>query len=84
MKCSSNFARSLNVACLNVEGCKTRRLREIIVRDARNYDLQVLALTETHVGETGIEFYNEGGRKYTLSYCGKQKDSYHGVGLLID
>lgn len=81
---SRHHIRSLNIACLNVRGCKEEKQREIIIEDCFENNIQILAVSETHIGDTGLEEHTKGARKYSLFYSGKAKDSHHGVGLIID
>ena len=49
--------KALNVGTLNVQGCRDEFKQSIILKDALNYDLQVIGLTETHVIDEGTKTF---------------------------
>ena len=70
--------RKLNIACLNVRGCRQDYKRRTIIDDCKQNDLHILGLSETHVLDTELINYN----KYTMYLC--KGTSHHGVGIVVD
>ena len=80
---------ALNIGTLNVQGCREEHDQQNIFEDASKYNLQVLAITETHTTEEGsrkVTVESEGKRKtYNVYHSGIQSDNvYAGVGFVID
>ena len=46
-----------NVGALNVRGIKSKEERRTLARDVSNYNLKILALSETHI-TSGEEIYD--------------------------
>ena len=82
MTTQNQLIRSLNIATLNTRGCREESQRNLLINDVIKYDLQILAVSETHIGETGLQEYTRGSQKFSFFYCGK--GSHHGVGLIVD
>ena len=72
----------INFGTLNVRGCKSFDDRREIISELKRYDLQILGLSETHVGETILEEFKTKEETFSLFLCGK--GSYHGVGLVVN
>ena len=76
--------KELNIACLNVRGCKKEHQRETIIKDCINNKIQILGLSETHAGNTSLEHYNVQHKNFTLFLCGKEGKEQHGIGFAVE
>ena len=79
----------LNIGTLNVRGSRDEVKMETIAKDAANYNLQILGITETHVKEesnTKIAVKSEQNIRTYNYYNGGivEGNTYAGVGVLID
>ena len=82
-----------NVGTLNIRGCKDPYDRSILAKDALRYDLQILGVQETHPKHQNNQGFEnivvlldspKRSRTYNFFYCGSDKNTHHGVGLLIN
>ena len=79
--------RELNIGTLNVRGCKTKEERKTVCKDAYQYHLQALAITETHMlGEKDIETIKIKDTEFILYSNGiiESENSFTGVGVIVD
>ena len=80
---------SINIGCLNVRGCRAKRIQNTIIEDCQRYDLQILVISETHLKgnsldkHTTTDQYNK-INSYSMFYNGNEHHTHHGVGLIID
>ena len=89
-KCVCN---KFNVGTLNIRGCKDPYDRSILAKDALRYDLQILGVQETHLKHQNNQGFEnivalldspKRSRTYNFFYCGSDKNTHQGVGLLIN
>ena len=79
-----------NFATLNVRGCNSREQLMDIAMDATKYKTKVLTISETHIPYSEdvyeIETENEHGKKmeYIFYASNKDKNHYHGIGILVN
>ena len=82
-----------NVGTLNIRGCKDPYDRSILAKDVLRYDLQILGVQETHLKHQNNQGFEnivalldlpKRSRTYNFFYCGSDKNTHHGVGLLIN
>ena len=70
----------LNIGTLNVRGCNDQLKKSTLIEDCVKYQLDVLAITETHT--TGSEELDR-NRKYTIYTVNEENNHHHGVGFVI-
>lgn len=70
---------NLNFGTLNVRGCKTDYTKNILIKDAKTYNIDILAISETHILGDGLEQHGE----YILYHVGSSKHTHHGTGIII-
>jgi len=75
--------KKLNIGCLNVRGCKNIQQRETIVQDCLSNKIDILGITETHVEESGLEFFETDKQQYAFYLCGQKGKRYQGVGIAV-
>ena len=76
--------KSINIGTLNVRGLQTEQSKEDLANDMDKYNIQILAVQETHLKGTGTITIRSSNRKtYKLYYTSKEDNNYHGVGIVI-
>ncbi len=63
---------------------KEQKQCETIIEDCFENNIQILGVSETHHGNRGLEEYKQENRKYSFFYSGKENDSNHGVGIVVE
>ena len=76
----------LKTGTLNVRGIRSDENKENLANDMIKYDLQILAIQETHLSGTGtISIKTTDKMKtYDLFYTGTKENKHHGVGIVVD
>ena len=70
----------MKIGTFNVRGLLDKQKLEDLTEDLESYDLDILAVQETHIrGTHKIAL----GNKYTLYNTGSIEHSYHGVGIIV-
>ena len=82
--------KQLNIGALNVRGLIGADHEEKLMEDATSYNLDIIALSETHikreVSQHKLKYTNNidsSTTNYVLYSCNTENNSYHGVGILI-
>ena len=82
--------KQLNIGALNVRGLIGADHEEKLMEDATFYNLDIIALSETHikreVSQQKLKYTNNidsSTTNYVLYSCNTENNSYHGVGILI-
>ena len=86
---STTNIKNLNVGTLNVQGCREKIKQQCIIEDMAKYDLQILALTETHILEEDVSSvvakHGSTERRYKVYHGGIQgKNKHTGTGFVIE
>ena len=69
----------MKVATWNLRGISDKFKQKALVEDLTQYDLDIVAIQETHIkGTSKVEL----DRNYTLYHTGPSTHSYHGVGII--
>ena len=56
MGTKTRLRQKLNIGCLNVRGCQNLEERKtLIIEDCQKYELQIFAVSETHLAGTSLE-----------------------------
>ena len=75
----------INIGTLNTQGCQDILKLPSIAKDAERYNVQILALTETHLVNQEIEVIKVEKKRYNVYHNGIEgKNIYSGVGILIE
>ena len=73
-------AKKVNIGTLNARGIKTDELRKTIAEDAVKYDLDLLAISETHLNQEDlledIKVKDDKGNHGTYILFAKNKQEY--------
>ena len=75
---------NLNIGTLNVQGINKEEQKLELVKDVFNYDLDICAITETHIPENQFrDVITIQNSKYIIYSVNKDKNSHYGVGFII-
>jgi exonuclease III len=72
-----------------VRGIRTQKDQETLIEDCNNYNIQILAISETHLKGNGLKEYTTKNKynqrtTYSFFYNGNENHTHHGVGLIIE
>ena len=84
---SKNIRKTkIKVGSLNVRGLKQNVKENQLADNMRRYDLDILAIQETHLTGTGVKEIktSDGRQAYDLFYTGSDTQSHHGIGIICD
>ena len=89
MGTKTSLRQKLNIGCLNVRGCQHLEERKTLIEDCQKYELQIFAVSETHLAGTSLEQdvtsdTDNTTTKYAFFHTGSDDNTHHGVGLIID
>ena len=55
MGTKTSLRQKLNIGCLNVRGGQNLEERKTLIKDCQKYELQMFAVSETHLAGTSLE-----------------------------
>ena len=89
MGTKTRLRQKLNIGCLNVRGCQNlEEWKTLIIEDCQKYELQIFAVSETHLAGTSLEQHVTSDKdtttKYAFFHTGSDDNTHHGVGIIID
>ena len=75
----------MHFGSLNCRGAQKPAKKSQIADDMHSYNIQMLALQETHIAENQVENIttSDGKQHYTKYYSGKQGQTRAGVGIVV-
>eukprot|EP00794_Sanderia_malayensis_P021015 gene21015-23067_t len=82
----TNPNKVFNVATLNTRGLKSTEKRTTLADDMRRYQIQIMAIQETHLqGTDTLEIKTSDGKhNYDLFHTGSDSNKYHGVAIVCE
>ena len=89
MGTKTRLRQKLNIGCLIVRGCQHLEEWKTLIEDCQKYELQMFAVSETHIAGTSLEQHVTSDKdntttKYAFFHTGSDDNTHHGEGLIID
>ena len=87
MKDNKNNVQTINFGTVNVCGCQNLHEKETLAKDAANFKIHALGVSETHIKTAQPQLeqisvcVENKNINYLFYYCGN--NTYHGIGILI-
>ena len=89
MDTEPKLKKKLSVGSLNVRGIRSKAEQKTLVKDALTYNLDIITLAETHIGDQHfleeLKEQNKDGsiKEYVIFSTSKENSHLHGTGLLV-
>ena len=82
---NQKLIEELKVGTLNCRGIRSQFEKTALADDLVKYGLDIVAIQESHIRETGLEIITttDGKTKFDLYLTGDGNHSYHGVGIAV-
>lgn len=77
------YVNMLQIGTFNCQGLLDETKKDLLVRDFCEYNLDILAVQETHMKNHGIEKFHREGKHLDFFYSGNDT-SNHGVGIFVN